>query len=379
MLLNFTISEGTISGLVFYANIVQANQAVFFPNDTKNMFLSWFIAWLNLDLGIEMCFYNGMDAYAKTWLQFVFPIYVWLIIILAIMSSYYSTNAAKLVGRNAVQVLATLLLISYAKLLQVTFTILSYTTLEYPDGSVRRVWLYDGNVDYLKGKHVPLFMAALLLHLIFFLPYTTLLLCIQCIRPKPRFWVRIRKLKPLFEAYTGPYKDKCHYWTGVLLLIRAALFLVFSANALGDPAINLLTIVATVLLLYITAAVLNGVYKIWYFNALEYTFMLNLGTLSAASLYTRITNGNQTALTYTSVSIAFTTFCGIVIYHTIIRITSSQQLCHDIRYRQTARQVHQGQESQPTDTVNPPVYAPQQVPVTFIRLHEPLIQSCDRK
>ena len=30
-----------------------------------------------LDLGIETCFYDGMDAYVKTWLQFVCPIYIW--------------------------------------------------------------------------------------------------------------------------------------------------------------------------------------------------------------------------------------------------------------------------------------------------------------
>ena len=376
ILLNFTVSEGTISGLIFYANIVQANQAIFFPNDTQNTFLSWFIAWLNLDLGIETCFYNGMDAYAKTWLQFIFPIYVWLIGISAIMSSYYFTSAAKIAGRNAVQVFATLLFISYAKLLRLIITVLSSTSLEYPDGSARRVWLYDGNVDYLKGKHIPLFMAAVLLLLLFFLPYTTLLLCIQCIRLKPWLRIRIRRLKPLLEAYTGPYKDKCHYWTGLLLILRAILFLIFSVNALGDPAINLFAIVAIVLLLFIKAAILNGVYKIRYFSILEYIFMLNLGTLSVASLYTRLTNGNQTACTYTSVSIAFTTFCGIVIYHTIIASRSLNSyvtvLC---RHRPTARQIRPDQESQPSDTVNPPI--PQQVPVTFIQLREPLLEPCE--
>jgi len=43
---------------------------------------------------------------------------------------------------------------------------------------VRKVWLYDGNVDYLKGKHNPLFIAALLLLLIS-LPYKAILIFIQ--------------------------------------------------------------------------------------------------------------------------------------------------------------------------------------------------------
>ena len=32
-------------------------------------------AWLNLDFGIESCFFVGVDAYWKTWLQFLF--YIW--------------------------------------------------------------------------------------------------------------------------------------------------------------------------------------------------------------------------------------------------------------------------------------------------------------
>ena len=52
MVLNLTVSTGTINGFIFYANIVRANTATFFPGQTANTFLSWFIAWLNLDLGI---------------------------------------------------------------------------------------------------------------------------------------------------------------------------------------------------------------------------------------------------------------------------------------------------------------------------------------
>ena len=69
---------------------------------------SIFIAWLNLDFGIdfgiETCFYNGMDAYSKTWLQFVFPVYIWVLIGLMILVSHYSRRFAKLLGNNPVSV-----------------------------------------------------------------------------------------------------------------------------------------------------------------------------------------------------------------------------------------------------------------------------------
>ena len=49
-------------------------------------------------------------------------------------------------------------------------------------------------------------------------------------------------LKPLLDAYQGPYKDRFHYWTGMMLVICIALFIVFASNTLGDPQVNLLAI-----------------------------------------------------------------------------------------------------------------------------------------
>ena len=70
-----TVATGTLSGLVFYANIVGANRIIFLPVESTVTF-SVFLALLNLDFGIETCFYNGMDTYGKTWLQFVIPVYI---------------------------------------------------------------------------------------------------------------------------------------------------------------------------------------------------------------------------------------------------------------------------------------------------------------
>ena len=57
-----TVVTGTFSGLMLYANIVGVNRTNFLA---VNPILSVFIAWLNLDFGIETCFYDGMDAYGK--------------------------------------------------------------------------------------------------------------------------------------------------------------------------------------------------------------------------------------------------------------------------------------------------------------------------
>ena len=377
MLFNLTVSVGTINGLIFYANIVRANQAIFFPLGTNNEFLSIFIAWLNLDLGIETCFYSGLDAYAKTWLQFLFPVYIWIIVVLIIVSSHYSTTAAKLSGRNAVQVLATLFLLSYTKLLRITIIAFSFTILEYPDGSVKRIWLYDGNVDYLKGKHIALFVAALLLLVFISLPYTVALLFIQCLQYRSRYRILawVRRLKPLFDAYTGPYKDKHRYWPGLLLVVRVVLFLVFSVNVFGDPAISLLTIIVATFCIYFSTINFGGIYKNSALNFIEYSFFLNLGILSSATLFTTLTDRDQTAVVYTSVAIAFATFMIITFYHVLVRVTKEHQRQRfgewAISKLKTIKSALKGQNNQ-NDQNNP------RQPANYnpsIELREPLLES----
>ena len=124
--LDSTISHGLINGLIFYANIIKPNEHIFLPQTNTNP-LTLFIAWLNLDLGVQTSFYNGLSAYGTAWLQFVFPFYVWCIAGLIIVLARYNTRFASV--PVLATILATLFLLSYAKLLRTIITILSYTTV----------------------------------------------------------------------------------------------------------------------------------------------------------------------------------------------------------------------------------------------------------
>ena len=53
----------------------------------SNSFDCTLLSLFNLDLGIETCFYNGMDDYSKMWLQLTFPFYLIIIAITLIISS----------------------------------------------------------------------------------------------------------------------------------------------------------------------------------------------------------------------------------------------------------------------------------------------------
>ena len=313
-ILNLTVSQGTINGLIFYANIVAANRSIFFPAQHKNFlsFLSVFISWLNLDLGIETCFIEGLDGYWKTWLQFVFPFYVWAIAAAIILVSHYSTYATKIFGDTSVSLLATLFLLSYAKLLRSIITIFSITTLEYPDNITAKVWSFDGNLQFLSSKYIPLFLFALITVLLLWLPYTAVLLSAQWLRTQTHR-KGLRWLKPFLDAYYGPFKDKHHYWVGVLLVVRGVLFVFFASFFAVENNVNLLlTIVSSFSLSAFPGA---SVYKNVCLSTFENSFFLNLGVLAAGTFYIRLVGGNQEALVTTSIGIAFLEFCGIIILH----------------------------------------------------------------
>ena len=230
--LDLTVAKGTINGLIFYANVVWANKTILFTTidalHPVQHFLYTFIAWLNLDLGIETCFFDGLNAYWKTWLQFAFPLYVWSIASMVIITSHYSTRASKLFGNNSVPVLATLILLSYTKLLQTIITSLGFSLLNYNDG-IKIVWSFDGNVPYFNSAHTILFLAALAALFFLWLPYTIILFTLQWLRQlshlRPLLW--INRWKPFFDAYFGQIKPKHQYWVGLLLLLRIFLLVLY--------------------------------------------------------------------------------------------------------------------------------------------------------
>ena len=320
LIFNLTVVTGTINGLTLYANIIAANRAIFIPFDTPNI-LTVFIAWLNLDFGFETCFFDGLDGYVKVWLQLVFPLYIlFLVALVILLANRYHAFARILLDRNPVATLATLILLSYTKFIRIIITALSFTSLDYSDGYHELVWLFDANVPYLKGKHIPLFIVTVFV-LALGLVYTLLVLSWQWIMRCQLVWcLKLTGLKlkvnTFMDAYHAPYHRQHRYWTGFLLLVRVMLYLISALNVLNDPSINLIAIVVCLVgVLFLLNNPANIVYKSWVLNVLESSYIINLTIFASVTLYIRESNGNQAALAYTSTSIAFVTFLATVFYH----------------------------------------------------------------
>ena len=284
MFLNLSVSVGTINGLLFYANMVKLNEAFFFPYGSIPV-VSQFIAWLNLDLGIEVCLFDGLDGYWNTWLQFVFPAYLFLLMGGIIVGSRYSVWICRLCGSHDVSTLATLFLMSYTKILLSVTNSLSWSQLPCND-SILTVWSVDGNIEYGSGKHLILVVFSCGV-LVIGLAYPVLVLCSPLLeRYSHKCIIKERnpvaKFKPLLDAYRGPYKDKYRFWTGVTLMVRLALTVTF-AFSLGD--INAYIITTVVVGILTSWSFTQGVYKKIYLTGLEAFYLVNIFLLSIVSLW----------------------------------------------------------------------------------------------
>ena len=310
LVLNMTVAVGTLNGLIFYANVVYANKSILFP----------FVSWLNLELGIDVCYLSGMDTFGKTWLQLAFPAYIILLVALVIIISSYSSRFSNLIGKkNPVATLATLILLSYAKLLEVCFKSLSFGSLNYPDGSLKMVWLPDATIEYVSEKHIVLLLAAILI-LVVGLVYTALLFSWQWLLHLPRWrifrWTRDQKLQTFIETYHTPYTPKHRYWTGLLLLACAILYLVAAVNVSNDPTVALTAIFIIVCcILGLKASTGSRVYRKWLVNVLETFFYLNILIFTTFTWYCLGECRNKKAAAYTSVIITFIVLLLIILYH----------------------------------------------------------------
>ena len=364
--LDLTVSRSTINGLIFFANIIWTNKSILFPTTNPSHFvlqiLHTFIAWLNLDLGIETCFFDGLDAYWKTWMQFLFPIYVWTITGVIILVSRYSTRASKLFGNNSVPVLATLILLSYSKLLRTIITAFGFSILEYPN-STQVVWSFDGNIAYFGAPHAILFLASLTALLLLWLPFTSVLLTYQCLRRKshlrPLHWVN--RWRPFFDAYLGQLKPKQQYWVGLLLVVRALLLVMFAVTSAVIPRINILAIAVVGMGLFTYCMVFGMAYKSVWLSLLEMSFIMNVTLLAILKPYTQSSYSTDIGVTYTAIGITFLQFITIAIH----------RFCCQVKHAYTTYK-----RRHTNNTYQPPAREMKIVPqIVHMHYREPLLES----
>ena len=187
------------------------------------------------------------------------------------------------------------------------------------------MWYVDGNFSYFSLKHVVLIIAAGIM-LFLAVPYVLALLFDAVISKLltrigffRKYWF---KLKPFVDAYHGPYKDNCRFWTGLLLLVRM-LFTLVSLHL--DTFGTLIFITASTTVLLSLLVTFEGVYQKKYLNILECSFLLNLGLLSALAAVYQNDNNSEEVVTIISVSVALVIFIGILVFHVYLPLKNNFQ------------------------------------------------------
>ena len=303
--LNLTVTTGTINGIIFYANIISINDSVFLMNNNVFKPLRVFISFVNLDLGIETCFYNGMDTYDKTWLQLFFPAYLIILAVIIIVASRYSSKLLRLTYTRSLPVLATLFLLSYTGVLRTVLTVLfSYSTITHlPSGHKQIVWSIDASIPLFGLKFTILFITCLVLFLLLIPFNITLLFTRHLLRFR-----MVYRFKPLLDAFQGSYKDRYYYWIAVHLTMRSLLFAMYGFQT------SLQLILSTMLLMIFS--IYNGriyPHKNKLVNIQELLLLLNLTIMYAVSY--QCSESIFSIVTNVMISLAFIQFCIIVLYH----------------------------------------------------------------
>ena len=303
--LNLTVTKATINGIILYTNIVSINGLFYLVNDSVFSPLRVFISFLNLDLGIELCFYSGMSSYAKMWLQLFFPSYLMILAFSIIIASRYSLRILRLTYTRSLPVLATLFLLSYTSVLRTVLTVsFSYSTITHaPSGHKELVWSIDASISLFGVKFILLFISCLVLFLIL-LFFNIILLFTRYLA-----WFKlVNHFKPILDAFQASYKERYYYWIAVHIILRSVFFVLYAF-----PTKVRLLLASIILVLYTScfAYILPNKNKLVNFQ--ELLFLINLTIMHIAALQN--SDNMFHVVTNLMISLVFIQMCSIVVYH----------------------------------------------------------------
>ena len=320
---NLTVTSGTINTFIFYVNIISINYSLFFPecNSVDCLLLSL----SNLDLGFEMCFYNGMDDYFKTLLQLAFPFYLIVIAFVLIIGSRHSAKIQRITSQKALHVLATLFLLSYTKFLLIVCQVLFvYSEIVHlPSKHITLVWSLDVSVPLFGVKFLVAFIICLVIFIILLHFNFLLLFARKLLRFK-----YINTFKPLLDAYFGPYKDNFFYRTGLQLIFRA-IFLGLSAL---HQNVNLTCGIVVLGILLCFQGLLHP-FKSNYKNVQEALVILNLQAVYALALYSDGDNDTSVQIIQALIILVLVYFFIVASYHCLISTSACSKIILKMKNR----------------------------------------------
>ena len=273
---NITITDGYINGFIFYANIISIYIYDLLPLSSRSAVL---VAFLNLDFGIQTCFYKGMTELHLVGLELVFPFYLGgILLVITLFAKYCRIRKLHkfLSNIRVTHVFVTLLLLSYSSLIRTCIIILGYISIDSPDRSSSR-WRNDPNIFYFQETlHIFLVFVSIIL-LAFLVPLSLLLLIPRTLLGLPL----TKRLKPFIDACIAPFEPNKTFWIGLRLVVRFGLNLV---AILGYQGYRLITLAMILTILTFCQAFLKP-FKSMSRNIVDLSLLVNLSLVSIFAIY----------------------------------------------------------------------------------------------
>ena len=114
-------------------------------------YMAYLLTSIKYQWNIPVCIANDLNELGKTALLYIYPVYFGLIVVVIVVLSRFSTRIANLIVGSSVQVLVTLMYISYSDLLSVSLIVLTPAHIHFNSTNSTGkllVWFRDGSLHY---------------------------------------------------------------------------------------------------------------------------------------------------------------------------------------------------------------------------------------
>ena len=317
--LRLTMTTGTLNGIIFYAHMANCGILDLLSLNlhqepySKCSFI--FLSILNLNLGFPLCFYNGMTELWKAGLCLLFPFYLLTIVVVLIILSRFSFKISNRIANSSVQVLVTVVHLSFSKLLLAIIDVFTSAKIYYDSHNSSKVWYWDGSIEYGTGSHLILMIITLVIVISLLLPYVLILIFARPIRR-----TEVNKyIRPLLEAIHAPYKEGKEYWFVARLVFLVGIYAIYaSLRARNVLKVYVTTTPFVVLLLLLHVYFKPYKSKVIYF--LDCCLILNIVIIYITTWFFFIESKYQAIAVFVSVMvfIVFFTFLAILLYHILL-------------------------------------------------------------
>ena len=204
-----------------------------------SIFVKGLISLINLTINfnLPLCLYDGMTELWKSGIGLMFPVYLLTIVISLIIISRYSVRLSNRIADSSVQVLVTVVHLSFSTLLTSSLGIFTLAYIYTNTSDVPyKVWQNDCTVEYGKGGHLILMIVTGVVVGCILITYLTVLLAG---RPLMKINKVREYLRPIYEAIHAPYEHNKEFFFFFSIIFIASLYLLSCVSFDNNSMIGL--------------------------------------------------------------------------------------------------------------------------------------------